>query len=280
MYSAIARHIFFPIGEAFLGTRMLKYLKELEETQWWSPAQLQELQNRKLRALVEHAYENVPYYHRLFKDRGLTDKDIQTVEDLQKLPILTKDIIRQNLSDLIARDSNRRRPFLNATSGSTGEPLKFYIDMEVTSISWAVMFRGWEWAGYELGDKRATIAGSSLVPDKSPSLVNRLRWLSERNRPFSAVHMDKEAMVSYARRVLTDSGGIQKEAYILGVPCITLRENTEWVETVEDGWNILVGSDKERIIKMAKEFKPKGEQRNVFGQDVSIKIARAISLDV
>jgi len=44
--------------------------------------------------------------------------------------------------------------------------------------------------------------------------------------------------------------GIQKEAYIFKVPCITLRENTEWVETVEDGWNLLVGAESERIVGM------------------------------
>jgi len=84
-------------------------------------------------------------------------------------------------------------------------------------------------------------------------------------------------LLSRARRVLTDSGGIQKEAYILGVPCITLRDNTEWVETVEDGWNMLVGVDKARIVRMAKEFEPDGEQRNIFGQGACKRISEAIS---
>lgn len=49
------------------------------------------------------------------------------------------------------------------------------------------------------------------------------------------------------------------------MPCITLRESTEWVETVEDGWNVLVGANKEKIVEIINEFEPEGEQRNVFG---------------
>jgi len=68
-----------------------------------------------------------------------------------------------------------------------------------------------------------------------------------------------------AKKILTDSGGIQKEAYILNIPCITLRKNTEWVETVEDGWNILVGTNKEKIIESINDFTPTKKSRNVFG---------------
>jgi UDP-N-acetylglucosamine 2-epimerase (non-hydrolysing) len=78
-------------------------------------------------------------------------------------------------------------------------------------------------------------------------------------------YLDMLMLEKNAKKILTDSGGIQKEAYIFKVPCITLRENTEWVETVEDGWNVLVGADKEKIIKRSKDFEPEGEQRNVFG---------------
>jgi UDP-N-acetylglucosamine 2-epimerase len=61
------------------------------------------------------------------------------------------------------------------------------------------------------------------------------------------------------------------------VPCITLRENTEWVETVEDGWNVLVGSNKEKIVTMANDFEPKNEQRDVFGDgNASEKITKVL----
>ncbi|MBB6401732.1 UDP-N-acetylglucosamine 2-epimerase (non-hydrolyzing) [Methanococcus maripaludis] len=75
-----------------------------------------------------------------------------------------------------------------------------------------------------------------------------------------------------AKKILTDSGGVQKEAYFLKVPCVTLRNNTEWVETVLDGWNILVGSDKEKILENISKFNPKTETYNYrFGEGDSSK---------
>lgn len=79
---------------------------------------------------------------------------------------------------------------------------------------------------------------------------------------------------SNAKLILTDSGGVQKEAYIARVPCITLREQTEWVETVKSGWNRLAGTDTKKIIRLAKNFpKPKSHPNFLGGGKAYLKIA-------
>lgn len=78
-------------------------------------------------------------------------------------------------------------------------------------------------------------------------------------------YLDFLTLARHARAVLTDSGGVQKEAYLLGTPCITLRDTTEWVETVELGWNVLVGLDAEAALRALSREPPAGERPELYG---------------
>ena len=90
-------------------------------------------------------------------------------------------------------------------------------------------------------------------------------------------YLDMLMLEKNAECILTDSGGIQKEAYLLGVRCITMREETEWVETVDAGWNVLVGADREKIRNMFNDFYPKEDRPPIYGEgDAADKIVQVI----
>ena len=78
-------------------------------------------------------------------------------------------------------------------------------------------------------------------------------------------YLDMLMLEQHARLILTDSGGIQKEAYFFAVPCITLRDETEWVETLEAGWNVLVGADARELLHRVRTFAPQGDPPPIFG---------------
>jgi UDP-GlcNAc3NAcA epimerase len=80
-----------------------------------------------------------------------------------------------------------------------------------------------------------------------------------------AGYLDFAALASQARLILTDSGGVQKEAYWYGVPCVTLRTTSEWVETLDTGWNRLVGTDPDLIVEAVREARPAGGRPTFYG---------------
>ncbi|MBN1367623.1 MAG: phenylacetate--CoA ligase family protein [Dehalococcoidales bacterium] len=156
MYNWIAKNILARALDYQRGTRTIGCLHDLEISQWWPKDRILALQRERLSRLLRHAYDNVPYYHRIFDERGLKPSDIKSVEDLAKLPLLDKRIIRRNF-DLIKARNIPAEDFLPlSTSGSTGEPLLFY-STKVDRYNWgyARTLRARRWAGYDIGDKAA-----------------------------------------------------------------------------------------------------------------------------
>ena len=103
---------------------------------------------------------------------------------------------------------------------------------------------------------------------KSLNKLNKLKNLLL-IRPVG--YLDMLYLEKNAKKILTDSGGVQKEAYFAKVPCITLRDRTEWVETVDDSWNILVDTNKNKILKAIKKFNPRRQQHKYFGNGKTAK---------
>ncbi|TVP41713.1 UDP-N-acetylglucosamine 2-epimerase [Candidatus Nitrosocosmicus arcticus] len=93
-------------------------------------------------------------------------------------------------------------------------------------------------------------------------------------------YIDFIQLVKNAEKIITDSGGLQKEAYLLSVPCITIRRNTEWVETVKEGWNVLTDTNTTDIVSCVRDWNPsKIAQKQPFGKGNTSKVIKKIIID-
>ncbi len=136
----------------------------LERSQWMTPDELRACQEERLRLVIGHAYENVPYYREIMDALSLRPSDIETIDDLPKLPILTKEAVRAHAERLISRTANRRDLKKIHSAGTTGSSLFLYWDHAVDVMNNACMWRGRRWAGFEFGRPYATLLGRAVVP--------------------------------------------------------------------------------------------------------------------
>lgn len=172
--------------------------KKLLQSQWKPYSEQKKDQEKQLRHMVSFAYLNVPYYHKLFKELKLAPSDIRTIENLEKLPILTKDIIKENWEDIKPVNLNTMKYYLNSTGGSTGTPFQYRLLKYDRFLSGAMLYRGWGYAGYELGDKMVFLAGSSLDVGSKSFVTKKAHEISRNIRKLSSFDMGTENMQQYA----------------------------------------------------------------------------------
>ncbi|AKB84293.1 phenylacetate--CoA ligase family protein [Methanococcoides methylutens] len=177
--------------------------KRLLKSQWKSYDELKIDQEKQLRHMVHFAYENVPYYHNLFKDLNLRADSIKKVEDLEKLPILNKDIIKQNWEYFKPLNLGNMKYYIHSTGGSTGTPFQYRLLKLDRFLSGAMMYRGWGYGGYELGDKMVFLAGSSLDVGANSFIVKKVHEITRNIRKLSSFDMGYEDMYKYAGTIQT-----------------------------------------------------------------------------
>jgi phenylacetate-CoA ligase len=142
-------------------------LHDLKESQWLSLEKMRELQLAKLRKLTIHAYRHVPYYRDRMRQLGLTPDDIRSLDDLQKLPMLTKEDVRKHLYFDIMSDNHDKADVLKVTtSGSTAEPFVCFVDRPQLEFRWAATLRSMEWTGWKFGDRQMRLWHQTLGMSK------------------------------------------------------------------------------------------------------------------
>ncbi|HJH27247.1 MAG TPA: capsular biosynthesis protein [Methanophagales archaeon] len=184
----------FVIGYTFKNKDFLKHYNFVKKYEFESYENLKRYQKEKLQRLIHFSYNNVPYYSKLFENLNLKPEDIQTIEDLQKLPILTKEIIRNNQKDFIPTNLKEQKYIDGSTGGSTGEPLQYRLSKEDEILGLAILYANWSYAGYELGDKVGVIAGSSLMPSTKSELTDNIKAFMMNYKKYSSFDLSDKYM--------------------------------------------------------------------------------------
>jgi phenylacetate-CoA ligase len=173
-------------------------LNLLNKTQWWNSSELKKLQFLRLKSILKHAYKNVPFYHETFKKLNFKPENVTSVNDLNKLPILTKEIINKNIHNLYATNYSKDTLIPSYTSGSTGTPMKFYINHRWGASNMGAAYRCWEWAGYKPGDKIAYLWGASR-DIRDSKRIEKIRNYLLRVKYLDAFNLTQENMAASAK---------------------------------------------------------------------------------
>jgi phenylacetate-CoA ligase len=159
--------------------------------------ELKRLQIRKLKALLRHAYANVPYYHRILRNNGFRPTDFNRLEDMQKIPILKRSSLRLKPEELLSQNLGMRQLVACVTSGTTAAPLRFYVTKAETPWHVAAELRGYGWAGYRPGDKlvhiRRVCPGGVL---NRP--LERLRRLVSKGKLLNTFNLSEKTLASFS----------------------------------------------------------------------------------
>ncbi len=193
-----------PVHHSMISHNAPYYLEELERTQWLPPDEIARLQLRRLRRLLQHAVDHVGYYRELLHVAGLEATDIRTLDDFRRIPLLTKEAVRENLCfDLLSDNHNKRKIRKIVTSGSTGEPLAVFADLVQSDMRWASAMRNAGWTGYRFPDRQASLWPPDMDTTLLQGVKQGLNAVLSRRRLFSAFALDPDglrAYVDYVRR--------------------------------------------------------------------------------
>lgn len=185
------------------GSRCLEMLPALLQQPFQSPDEVRRRQFSQLKAMLEHAESKVPYYRELFGKLGITSRDIRSLEDYSRLPILTKEILREREKDLVREDVPLHQLLPHYSGGSTGVPLRFYRSRDYLDASDAGNYRNLMQCGWRPGEMIAFIWGSNDKLNAMPRWEFELRQFIRRSYQFDPFQSSPEDMARWIRRCRT-----------------------------------------------------------------------------
>ena len=177
-----------------------KQVSFLQESEKWDIKSMEEWQINKIRELLKHANKTVPYYRKLFKNIDFKPDDFCNLKDIEAIPFLTKEIIRENYDDLISEEYRNDDLSFMTTGGSTGDPMKIIMNKEYRSLNHANTRYYLMVAGYNPGGKKSIRLHGDSISDEKINIGEY--WNIEGNRlTMSVHHLTEQTVKSYIEKI-------------------------------------------------------------------------------
>jgi len=178
------------------GKDFYKFYEFLKEAEYWDIRQIKKFQTERLRYIMEVA-ANVPYYNNVFSELKFNPSDIKSIEDIKRLPILSKEIIRKHFN-LLLNQKELNYGIKHSSSGTTGQKIEFYLPKFLAyGLNTAILWRQYNWAGIKLGEKRVTIGGRIFTRTPPYYIYN----MAENQLLLSIHHLNNTTVDDYIDKI-------------------------------------------------------------------------------
>ncbi|HDR8128710.1 TPA: phenylacetate--CoA ligase family protein [Bacillus cereus] len=197
MPETVAKYLYWKTQDLRGRNEIKQRLEWLNETQWWTPKQLQELQFEKFKQTIEHAYNTVPYYKRLFEERDITPNDISSFKDIKKLPLLTREKLLDNQNMLVSTEADYDTLQTNFSSGSTGRRAEFKQDVNFRLWMKAHQLRTYQWCNnWDLGKPFVLLWGSEIYWSFK-EVIDKAENLMTNRKEFNTFNLSKDLISDF-----------------------------------------------------------------------------------
>jgi phenylacetate-CoA ligase len=195
----IIRNVAYPAWVLKNRGARLKYLRELERSQFWSADEIRAFQWRRFAKLIDYAFAHNPFYRRKLEGAGLHPRDLRSLADISRIPTTTKQEVQEHGAEMISAGFRRSDLVRDMTGGSTGSPTVFYYDKDRRESRVASTMRHDRWAGWDIGERIAVLWGAPRDMVTSIPLTGRVRnAVLNRQRVLDMSSTDEDRMVRFA----------------------------------------------------------------------------------
>lgn len=190
-------YFMIPIMDVVIGTKIFYYYRLIKKMNKWPAHKIKDWQNARFKEQINHFYTYSSYFRQIMQERNLTPDNFNTLDDIEKLPLINKVIIQRNYDNIIPSNIRKIRHKYASTGGSTGNPLQFLIDYDSWSYTTAIKIYSWQAIGYLYGDKYIALGSSSLFQVNKKSFKHIFYFFLKGGIPLNGMNLSEEKLKEY-----------------------------------------------------------------------------------